>query len=379
MQPLANQWLARWHASCVAMGRRPCDTRAPHEHPRHLRPGPTGRHRRAAGSRACAERWLIAGGARPRRCCWSPAGCCRAGAPAAARSMPRACASPKSSAATWCATSPPTAASSPPTARPCTPSPAARSRSRSSPATWSRRARRWPRSTAPNCAASSRRKQATLASLEAEAGRAALDAQTRARRRARKLLDQAADRPPGRARDLERNQRALRRRRGRADRRRARAGHAEEGRHRPGPRAARITALQGQGAGLDTRNKRLLADRQRAVVDRAAAPGRRAHAARAVRWPGRPGAGRAARQRRRQRAGAERGRPVASSKSRSRCRKASPATSRIGMPAQITSGSGEPYAGAGRRRCRRKWSTAKSPRACASTASSRRACARTSA
>jgi HlyD family secretion protein len=106
--------------------------------------------------------------------------------------------------------------------------------------------------------------QATLAGLEAEASRAALDAQL-ARSTARKLLDQAQIDEVAAQRDLERNQRGFLRRRRAADRRCARAGQPEE--DQIGVAHAREDyALQGQGAGLDTRNKHLLADRQRAVV-----------------------------------------------------------------------------------------------------------------
>ena len=73
--------------------------------------------------------------------------------------------------------------------------------------------------------------------------------------------------------------------------------------------ARKDSDLQGQGAGLDTRNKRLLADRQRAVVVELQRQVDALTAARAVRRPGRPGADPAGHQRRRQRAGAGRGRP----------------------------------------------------------------------
>jgi HlyD family secretion protein len=106
--------------------------------------------------------------------------------------------------------------------------------------------------------------QATLASLEAEAGRAALDARI-ARSVARKSLDQAEIDRTAAVRDLERNQRAFD---GGAvaqidvSRAQDELKKAELGLDH----ARRDHALQGQGAGLDTRNKRLLADRQRAVV-----------------------------------------------------------------------------------------------------------------
>jgi len=106
--------------------------------------------------------------------------------------------------------------------------------------------------------------ESTLASLEAEAGRAVLDAQI-ARLNARKALDQAEIDHTAAKRDLERYQRAY-------------AGgavshndltRAEDELHKAeiGLATARKDfVLQGEGAGLDARNKRLLADRQRAVV-----------------------------------------------------------------------------------------------------------------
>lgn len=105
---------------------------------------------------------------------------------------------------------------------------------------------------------------ATLASLEAEASRAALDARI-ARAGARKALDQAAIDRQATLRDLERNQRAFAGgavaqidvAKAQDDLKKAELGLAH---------ARSDARLQGQGAGLDTRNKRLLADRQRAVV-----------------------------------------------------------------------------------------------------------------
>jgi HlyD family secretion protein len=106
--------------------------------------------------------------------------------------------------------------------------------------------------------------QATLASLEAEASRAALDAQL-ARSSASKLLDQARIDEVAAQRDLERNQRGF-------------AGGAvpqiDVARAQDTLKKTEIGvshaqqdfALQNRGAGLDTRNKHLLADRQRAVV-----------------------------------------------------------------------------------------------------------------
>lgn len=106
--------------------------------------------------------------------------------------------------------------------------------------------------------------RATLASFEAEAGRAALDGQI-ARAAARKALDQAAIDRQAAARDLERNQRAYEGgavaqidvAKAQDDLKKSELGLAH---------ARTDAGLQGQGAGLDTRNKRLLADRQRAVV-----------------------------------------------------------------------------------------------------------------
>jgi HlyD family secretion protein len=106
--------------------------------------------------------------------------------------------------------------------------------------------------------------EATLAGLEAESSRAALDAQV-TRSNARKLLDQAEiDRQAAR-RDLERNQRAfdggavaqIDVARAQDTLKKADLGVAS---------ARNEYGLLGQGAGLDMRNKHLLADRQRAVV-----------------------------------------------------------------------------------------------------------------
>ncbi|MCF7222317.1 efflux RND transporter periplasmic adaptor subunit [Marilutibacter chinensis] len=106
--------------------------------------------------------------------------------------------------------------------------------------------------------------QASLASFEAEASRAGLDAQI-ARSQARKALEQAEIDRTAAVRDLERNQRAfdggavaqIDVARAQDQLKKAELGLAQ---------ARREYQLQGQGAGLDTRNKRLLADRQRAVV-----------------------------------------------------------------------------------------------------------------
>ncbi|ASR42672.1 efflux transporter periplasmic adaptor subunit [Xanthomonas citri pv. mangiferaeindicae] len=106
--------------------------------------------------------------------------------------------------------------------------------------------------------------ESTLASLQAEAERATLDARI-ARAEARKLLDQAQIERTAAERDLQRYQRAFE------------AGvvaqvdlaKSEDALKKTdiGLASAREDAnLQGQGAGLDARNKQLLADRQGAVV-----------------------------------------------------------------------------------------------------------------
>ena len=106
--------------------------------------------------------------------------------------------------------------------------------------------------------------EATLASLEAEAGRAALDAQLQ-RAAARKALDEAGIARQAAARDLERYQRAFD---GGA------VAQVDVAKAQDALKSAEIglshakgdAVLTGEGAGLDTRNKRLLADRQRSVV-----------------------------------------------------------------------------------------------------------------
>ncbi|MCI4568375.1 HlyD family efflux transporter periplasmic adaptor subunit [Lysobacter sp. CFH 32150] len=106
--------------------------------------------------------------------------------------------------------------------------------------------------------------QATLAGLEAEVSRAGLDAQL-SRANARKLFDQAQIDRQSALRDLERNQRAFD---GGA------VAQIDVARAQDNLKKADIglahargdLGLQSEGAGLDTRNKRLLADRQRAVV-----------------------------------------------------------------------------------------------------------------
>lgn len=106
--------------------------------------------------------------------------------------------------------------------------------------------------------------QSTLASLEAEARRAALDAQL-ARSTARKLLDQAEIDRTAAMRDLERGQRGFE---GGA------VSQVEVARAQDAVKKADIGlthakhdySLQDQGVSLDTRNKHLLAQRQEAIV-----------------------------------------------------------------------------------------------------------------
>lgn len=106
--------------------------------------------------------------------------------------------------------------------------------------------------------------EATLASLEAEASRAALDGEL-TRANARKLFDQATVDRIAAVRDLERNRRAFEGgavaqvdvARAQDQLKKAELGLAA---------AQQELTLQGRGAGIDSRNKRLQADRQRAVV-----------------------------------------------------------------------------------------------------------------
>ncbi|HEX7991535.1 MAG TPA: efflux RND transporter periplasmic adaptor subunit [Stenotrophomonas sp.] len=107
--------------------------------------------------------------------------------------------------------------------------------------------------------------QATLAGLEAEASRAALDA-TLARATGAKLSDQAGLVRTAAQRDLERYQRGfdggavpqvdLAKAQDELKKAQIELQHAQQD-----------ASLQSQGASLDARNKRLLADRQQAVVD----------------------------------------------------------------------------------------------------------------
>lgn len=104
----------------------------------------------------------------------------------------------------------------------------------------------------------------TLASMEAEASRALLDAQI-TRSTAVKLLDQAQIERTAAQRDLERYQRAYEG--GAVSQNEYAKAQDELKKADIGLAAARKdSGLQGEGAGLDSRNKRLLADRQRAVV-----------------------------------------------------------------------------------------------------------------
>ncbi|WP_369977044.1 efflux RND transporter periplasmic adaptor subunit [Xanthomonas bundabergensis] len=106
--------------------------------------------------------------------------------------------------------------------------------------------------------------EATLAGLEAEAGRADLDA-VLARANASKLVDQAQIERQAASRDLERYQRGydggavpaveLAKAQDTLKKADIAMSHAQKD-----------SGLQTQGAGLDARNKRLLAERQRAVV-----------------------------------------------------------------------------------------------------------------
>ena len=185
--------------------------------------------------------------------------------------------------------------------------------------------------------------QATLASFEAEASRAALDAQL-ARSTARKLLDQAQIDEVAAQRDLERNQRGfaggavpqidVARAQDTLKKTQIGVSHARED-----------SALQGRGASLDTRNKHLLADRQRAVV----AELQRQVDALTLRAPfdGQVGQVQVA-----QRSNVAVNAPVLSVVDLSKFEveiKVPESFARdlgIGMPAQLTSGNGEPYPGA---------------------------------
>lgn len=106
--------------------------------------------------------------------------------------------------------------------------------------------------------------ESTLASMEAEAGRAVLDAQL-ARSSARNLLNQAEIDRTAAARDLERYQRGFDG--GAVPQVDLSTAQDTMKKTELGLSAAqREFRLQAEGAGLDARNKRLLADRQQAVV-----------------------------------------------------------------------------------------------------------------
>lgn len=184
--------------------------------------------------------------------------------------------------------------------------------------------------------------QATLASLEAEASRATLDA-TLARANARKLLDQAEVDRQAAQRDLQRYQQGfdggavpkIDVMKAQDELRKAEIGLEH---------AAKDFGLQSEGAGLDTRNKRLLADRQRAVVLEV----QRQVDALTLRAPfdGQVGQVQAV-----QRSNVAINAPVLSVVDLSAFEveiKVPESFARdlaIGMPAQLTSGSGEPYPG----------------------------------
>lgn len=106
--------------------------------------------------------------------------------------------------------------------------------------------------------------EATLAGYEAEAARAALDAQLR-RAEARKVLEQARIDRTAAQRDLQRYQRAFE---GGAVAQvdLARAQDTLQKTEIGVTSATQDLGLQGQGAGLDMRNKQLVAERQRSVV-----------------------------------------------------------------------------------------------------------------
>ena len=106
--------------------------------------------------------------------------------------------------------------------------------------------------------------ESTLASMEAEASRAVLDAQL-ARSEARKLLEQAQIDRTAAARDLQRYQRGFDG--GAVPQVDLSAAQDTMKKTELGLASAqREFRLQSEGAGLDARNKRLLADRQKAVA-----------------------------------------------------------------------------------------------------------------
>jgi HlyD family secretion protein len=106
--------------------------------------------------------------------------------------------------------------------------------------------------------------ESTLASLDAQASRAQLDAQV-AQLSARKFLDQAQIDNTAATRELERNQRAYQG--GAVSKNELDRSQDMVKKTQIGLEAARKDfELQTAGAGLDARNKKLLADRQRSVV-----------------------------------------------------------------------------------------------------------------
>lgn len=184
--------------------------------------------------------------------------------------------------------------------------------------------------------------EATLAGLEAEASRATLDA-TLARAKARKETDQANIERTAAERDLERYQRGFD---GGAVPQidLARAQDSLKKADISLTNASTDARLQGQGADLDARNKRLLADRQRAVV----AEVKRQVDALTLRAPfdGQVGQVQAT-----QRTNVIANAPILGVVDLSRFEieiKVPESFARdlaIGMPAQLTSGSGEPFPG----------------------------------
>ena len=184
--------------------------------------------------------------------------------------------------------------------------------------------------------------EATLAGLEAEASRASLDA-TLARAKARKETDQASIERTAAERDLERYQRGFD---GGAVPQidLARAQDSLKKADISLSNASTDARLQGQGADLDARNKRLLADRQRAVV----AEVKRQVEALTLRAPfdGQVGQVQAT-----QRTNVIANAPILGVVDLSRFEieiKVPESFARdlaIGMPAQLTSGSGQPFPG----------------------------------
>lgn len=116
----------------------------------------------------------------------------------------------------------------------------------------------------PELRAKLAQEESTLAGMEAEAGRSLLDVQI-ARSTARKALDQAEIDASAAQRDLERYQRGYDG--GAVPQVDLARAQDEVKKSQLGLAAARKDyGLQDQGAGLDARNKRLLADRQKSVV-----------------------------------------------------------------------------------------------------------------